>query len=130
MTKKEIKNILKTESGMILLEKKSEQSFFETIFSNMVSIISALYFLTRKKNDSLILTKKRIILIIRNKIDIEQIIIEIKSLNYNINKTTLEVNDQNQEFSFPLNKLRVTYEESKLIKQKLNEFMNRKKQME
>lgn len=38
--------------------------------------------------------------------------------------------DQNQKFSFPLDKLRVTYEESKLIKQKLTEFMNRKNQTE
>ncbi|MFI8380153.1 hypothetical protein [Leeuwenhoekiella sp. NPDC079379] len=130
MTKKEINNILKTESGIILLEKKSEQSFFESIFSNMVSVISALYFLTRKKNDSLILTENRIILIVRNKIYIERIFIGIESLNYNGNKTTLEVIDQNQKFSFPLDKLRVTYEESKLIKQKLTEFMNRKKQTE
>jgi hypothetical protein len=130
MTKKKINNILQTESGIILLEKKSEQSFFETIFSNIISIISVLYFLKRKKNDSLILTKNRIILIIRNKIFIERIFVGIESLNYNGNKTTLEVNDKNQEFSLPLNKLRITYEESKLIKQKLNEFMNRKKQME
>ncbi|RXG24427.1 hypothetical protein DSM00_215 [Leeuwenhoekiella aequorea] len=77
MTKKEINNILKTESGIILLEKKSEQSFFESIFSNMVSVISALYFLTRKKNDSLILTENRIILIVRNKIYIERILSEL-----------------------------------------------------
>ncbi|MBG7612816.1 hypothetical protein IU405_11220 [Polaribacter sp. BAL334] len=127
MTRKEINNILKTESGIILLEKESEQSFFEAIFSNWVSVLSALYFLTRKKLNSLILTENRIILIIRNKIYVERIFIGIESLNYNGNKSTLEVTDQNQKFSFPLNKLRITYEESKLIKQKLNEFMNRKK---
>ena len=110
------------------MKKKSEQSFFETILSNVVSIISALYFLTRKKIDSLILTENRIILIIRNKIYVERIFIEVVSVNYNGNNSTLEVTDQNQKFSFPLNKLRVSYEESKLIKQKLTEFMNRKKQ--
>ncbi|SFR64202.1 hypothetical protein SAMN04488010_1451 [Maribacter stanieri] len=50
MTKKEIKNILKTESGVILLEKESEQSFFESILNNTVSFISAIYFLTRKNS--------------------------------------------------------------------------------
>lgn len=130
MTKKEIYNILKTESGIILLEKKSEQSFSETIFSNIISIISVLYFLTRNKNDILIITEKRITLIIGNKIYIERIFNGIESLNYNGNKTTLEVKDQNQKFSFPLSKLRVSYEESKLIKNKLTEFMKRKKQKE
>ena len=127
MTKKEINNILKTESGIILLEKKSEHSFFEAILSNWVSILSAIFFLTRKKLDTLILTEKRITLIVRNKVYIERIFIGIESLNYNGIKSTLEVTDQNQQFSFPLNKLRVSYEESKLIKQKLTEFMNRKK---
>ncbi|MEE9364537.1 MAG: hypothetical protein V3U92_18200 [Cellulophaga sp.] len=127
MTKKEINNILKTESGIILLEKESEQSFFEAILSNWVSILSAMFFLTRTKLDTLILTEKRMTLIVRNKVYIERIFIEIESLNYNEIKSTLEVTDQNQQFSFPLNKLRISYEESKLIKQKLTEFMNRKK---
>tara|TARA_R110002074_G_scaffold376817_1_gene554022 strand:- start:65 stop:448 length:384 start_codon:yes stop_codon:yes gene_type:complete len=127
MTKKEINNILKTESGIILLEKESEQSFFEAILSNWVSILSAIFFLTRKKLDTLILTEKRMTLIVRNKVYIERIFIGIESLNYNGIKSTLEVTDQNQQFSFPLNKLRVSYEESKLIKQKLTEFMNLKK---
>ncbi len=126
MTKKEINNILKTESGIILLEKESEQSFFETILSNSVSILSSIFFLTRKKLDTLILTEKRMTLIVRNKVYIERIFIGIESLNYNGIKSTLEVTDQNQQFSFPLNKLRISFEESKLIKQKLTEFMNRK----
>jgi hypothetical protein len=127
MTKKEINNILKTESGIVLLEKESEHSFFETILSNWVSILSAIFFLTRKKLDTLILTEKRMTLIVRNKVYIERIFIGIESLNYNGIKSTLEVTDQNQQFSFPLKKLRISYDESKLIKQKLTEFMNRKK---
>ena len=123
MNKKEIDNILKTESGIILLEKESELSFCETLLSNWVSIISTLFFFTRKKLDILILTEKRITLIIKNKVYIERMFIGIESLNYNGIKCTLEVTDQNQDFSLPLNKLRVNYEESKLIKQKLSEFM-------
>ncbi len=124
MTKKEIDNILKIESGIILLEKESEQSFFEAIFSNWVSIFSALYFLTRKKLDYLILTENRIILVLRNKVYIERIFNRVKSLSYNGTKYTIEVIDQNQQFSFPLNKLRISCEESKLINNKLTEFMN------
>lgn len=125
MTKKEIHTLLKTESGIILLEKESEQSLFETIFSSCVSILSTLYFLTRKKSDSLILTENRITLIVRNKVYIERIFIGIESLHYNGTKSALEVTDQNQQFSFPLEKLKVSSEEAKLIKQKLIEFMNR-----
>ena len=121
MTKKEINNVLKTE--VILLKKESEQSFFETIFSNWISIFSVLYFFTRKKIDSLIISENRIKLIIRNKVYIEQIFTDIKSLNYNENKSTLEINDHDKQFSIPLKKLRITYEESNLIKHQLTEFI-------
>jgi len=123
MTKKEIDNILKTEHGVILLKKESEQSFFETILSNSVSILSGLYSLTRKNIDMLILTDNRITLIIRNKVYIERVFVGIKSLNYNGIKSAIEVTDQNQQFSFPLNRLKVSYEESNLIKEKLTEFI-------
>ena len=125
MTKKEIDYILKTESGIVLLQKKSEQSFFETILNNWISIISALYFLTRKKLDSLILTEKRIIIIVRNKIYREQKLNGTESLAYNGVKSVLEVIDQNNKSSIRLNKLRVSYEEGKLIRKKLTEFENR-----
>jgi len=93
MTKKEIDNILKTEHGVILLKKESEQSFFETILSNSVSILSGLYSLTRKNIDMLILTDNRITLIIRNKVYIERVFVGIKSLNYNGIKSAIEVTD-------------------------------------
>ena len=122
MTKKEI---VKTESGVILLEKESEQSFFESILNNTVSFISAIYFLTRKKLDSLILTEKRILLIVRNKIQLEKKLNGNESLTYNGVKSALEITDQNEKSIIGLNKLRVSYEEGKLISQKLIEFDNR-----
>ena len=125
MTKKEINNILKNESGIILLEKESEQSFFESVLNNTISLISAIYFLTRKKLDSLILTEKRILLIVRNKIQIEKKLNGNESLIYNGVKSALEITDQNEKSIIGLNKLRVSYEEGKLIRQKLTEFENR-----
>lgn len=118
----EIDTILKTESGIILLKKESEHSFFEAILNNWVSILSALFFLTRKKIDSLILTEKRVLLILRNKIYIEQMLSKIEIVNYNGVKSMLEIKDENKVFSIPLHKLRVSYEEGKLIRQKLSEF--------
>ncbi|WP_434035717.1 hypothetical protein [Formosa sp. 4Alg 33] len=125
MTKKEINNILKSESGIILLEKESEQSFFESILNNTVSLISAIYFLTRKKLDSLILTEKRILLIVRNKIQLEKKLNGNESLIYNGVKSSLEITDQNEKSIIGLNKLRVSYEEGKSIRQKLTEFESR-----
>lgn len=125
MTKKEINNILKNESGVILLEKESEQSFFESVLNNTISLISAIYFLTRKKLDSLILTEKRILLIVRNKIQIEKKLNGNESLIYNGVKSTLEITDKDEKSIIALNKLRVSYEEGKLIRQKLIEFDNR-----
>ncbi|WP_157811806.1 hypothetical protein [Tenacibaculum sp. SZ-18] len=127
MTKKEINNILKTESGIILLEKESEQSFLEVILSNWISIFSAMFFLTRRKLDILLLIEKRITLIVQNKVYAERNFIRIKSIHYNGIKSILEVTDQNHQFSFPLNKFIISYEESRLIKQKLVEFINQKK---
>ena len=125
MTKKEIDNILKNESGIILLEKESEQSFFESVLNNTISLISAIYFLTRKKLDSLILTEKRILLIVRNKILIEKKLNGSESLIYNGVKSALEINDKNEKSIIGLKKLRVSYEEGKLIRQKITEFDNR-----
>ena len=126
MTKKGIDNLLEKESGMILLKKESENTFWETILENIFSIATVFYFLTRKKFDYLILTEHRVSLIIRNKLFLERIFIGIESLNYNGIKSTLEVTDQKQQFSVPLNKLRISYEESKLIRKKLSEFRNAK----
>ena len=122
MTKKEINNILKNESGITLLEKESEQSFFESVLNNTISLISAIYFLTRKKLDSLILTEKRILLIVHNKIQIEKKLNGNESLIYNGGKSALEIIDKNKKSIIGLNKLRVSYEEGKLIRQKLTEF--------
>ncbi|CAM1344176.1 hypothetical protein [Tenacibaculum amylolyticum] len=122
MKKKEINKILKTESAIILLQKESEHSLFEVFFSHLISIFSALYFLTRKKLDSLILTEKRFLLIIRNKILIEKKLNGNELIIYNSMKSTLEITTLGEKTIIELNKLRVSYEEGKLIKQKLNEF--------
>ena len=125
MTKKEINSILKTESGIILLEKESEQSFFESILNNTVSFISALYFFTRKKIDALILTDKRILLIVRNKIQLEKKLNGNESFIYNGVKFVLEITEKNEKSIIGLNKLCVSYEEGRSIRQKLTEFESR-----
>ena len=115
MTRKEITKILKTESGIILVQKESEQLFFESILNNSNSVFAPIYFLASKKLDSLILTKKRILLIVRNKIE---------SLVYNGIKSSLEITDFNKKSIIRLNKLRINFDEGNLIKQKLIEFKN------
>lgn len=122
MTIKEIDTILKKENGIILLKKESEQTVLESFLSNWISIISALYFLKRKKQDILILTEHRMVLFLRNHNIIERIFMGITALEYNGVKMIIKVTDQNQDFSFPVKHLNINYEESKLIKQRLNEF--------
>lgn len=126
MTKKEIDNILRLESGILLLEKESENSFFEAMFGSSSSILSVLYFLSRKKSDFLILTENRMTLFIRNKIYSERILNGVNSISYNGLSSSLEFSEQDQQFSFPLSRLRISYEESKLIKRKLSNFDMRK----
>ncbi|MFC5044841.1 hypothetical protein ACFSTE_21715 [Aquimarina hainanensis] len=129
ITKEKINLILKNESGIILLKKESKQSFWEAFFSQWISIITAFYLLTRNKNDFLILTEKRLILIIRNKTYLEQKLNRTASFNYNGIKSTLEITNQKNSSCIKLNKLDVSYEEGKLIRRKLNELKNTKNEI-
>ena len=124
MTRKEITKILKTESGIILVQKESEQLFFESILNNSYSVFAPIYFLASKKLDSLILTKKRILLIVRNKLEFEKNLNGSESLVYNGIKSSLEITDFNKKSIIRLNKLRINFDEGNLIKQKLIEFKN------
>ena len=125
MTKKEFNKILKVKNAIIILKKESEQSFFEVIFSHVISIFSAIYFLTRKKMDYLILTENNLKLIKRNKVYFNRNFSKIESLNYNGIKSLLEIKDQDKQHSIYLNKFRPTYEESVQIKHALAEFKER-----
>ena len=129
MTKKEIDHIIKKESGTILLVKDSEQTFFEAILNNWVSFISAVYFLSQKKLNYLILTEKRIIVIIRNKVSNEYALSDFETINYNGIKSAIEVIDLNQRLSSPLTYLNISYEESNILKHQLSDFLIRKKMM-
>ncbi|WP_282075461.1 hypothetical protein [Maribacter aquivivus] len=124
MTRKEITKILKTESGIILVQKESEQLFFESILNNSNSVFAPIYFLASKKLDYLILTKKRILLIVRNKLEFEKNLNGSESLVYNGIKSSLEITDFNKKSIIRLNKLRINFDEGNLIKQKLIEFKN------
>ena len=129
MTKREIDHIIKKESGTVLLVKDSGQTFFEAILNNWISFLSAIYFLSQKKLNYLVLTEKRIILIIRNKVSKEYFFSDFETINYNGIKSVIEVIDLNQRLSIPLTKLNISYEESKILKHQLSEFLIRKKTM-
>jgi len=124
MSEKEIDEILINESGIVLLKKRSEKSFLEVIFSGFILILRLLN-IVKRKFDFLVLTESRVIQIIRNEVYYKHVVKGIKSVSYNGSTTILKVIDQNQEFSFPLDKLRVTYDESKLIKRRLASYENR-----
>ncbi|MEP0481254.1 MAG: hypothetical protein ABJD23_13615, partial [Nonlabens sp.] len=104
-------------------------TFFEVILNNWVSLLSAVYFLSRKKLDHLILTEKRIIVIIRNKVHKEYFFSDFETINYNGNNSVIEVIDLHQQLSIPLTKLKISYEESNILKHQLSEFLIRKKKI-
>ena len=77
---KKIKQLLKKESGQILLKKYSRDNTWEFFLSNSNTWASLIYFFTRKKYDYILLTQQRIVLIIRNKVLDEHRFNEIISL--------------------------------------------------
>ncbi|TPN86852.1 hypothetical protein [Aquimarina algicola] len=125
MTKKEVDKLIKKESGMILLDKDSEDKFWEIVFKQ-ISILTFIYALLRQKNDYLIVTEKRILFIIRNKIIENKILNGTERLTYNGIQPSFEITDLEQHYSFSLIKLRVSYKEAKLIRERLSKFINQK----
>ncbi|MGY6648068.1 hypothetical protein [Wenyingzhuangia sp. IMCC45574] len=119
MTTKDIEYLLANETGTILLKKESEKSFFESLLENWTSIISLIYYLKRRKYDYLILTNRRIIIIVRNKKSKEILIEGFTSCNYNGIKCELEINNSKGTITVPLKSLRINYEGGKLLRRKL-----------
>lgn len=106
-----------------MIKKASEHSFTETLISSDRSLIGLLFFLKRKRFDYLIITKKRILYIIRNKV--------VKNISYNnsskvsfgLKKNRIEYYDNKQEKEYiELNDLRITLEEIQQIKKTLSLF--------
>lgn len=124
MTIDQINDLLVSESGVLLLRKKSEESFFEFVLANSTSLLGLAYFLSRKKFDSLIVSKKRLLFILKNKVNREYLFNNINSIAYNSKASRLIILDDNQEVIISLAKLRVTYEESKSLRGLLVKFMN------
>ncbi|WP_103072306.1 hypothetical protein [Aquimarina sediminis] len=125
MTKKEIDTLIKKENGVILLKKDSEETFLESFFGEL-SVLTFVYFLIKRKIDYLILTEQRVLFIIRNKIIENRTLTGTEKVVYNGIKPSFEINTSEQQYSFSLRKLRVSYEESKLIRQRISEFENSK----
>ncbi|WP_438425441.1 hypothetical protein [Aquimarina macrocephali] len=125
MTKKEIDKLIRNESGIILLKKDSEETFLEILFKEL-SILTFVYALIKRKIDYLILTEQRVLFIIRNEVIENRVLTGTEKLIYNGIKPSFEITDSEQHYSFSLSKLKVSYEEAKLIRQKLADFANLK----
>jgi len=119
---KAINKSIKDENGIIFIEKKSEQSFGETLIFNSNTILSLFFFLKRKK-DFLIQTDKRILLIYRNKLKYEIELNDLQSIEYNGKKPSLEVIDKNGKRSIDLTRFRVSYDEGNKIRSALKEWI-------
>lgn len=119
MNDKEIKKILENEVEILIIKKKSELSFLDTLFTDNF-IINFLIFFKKRKYDYLIITRKRIVSINKNKL-IENILYDFsKGMKFNSLTSEISFYDRDSKsnkirFSF----LRITYEEIQFIKNKI-----------
>lgn len=90
MNDKEIKNILEIEQEILIIKKKSELSFLDALFTDTF-IINFLIFFKKRKFDYLIITRKSILLIHKNKL--------VKHILYDF-KQGLKFNSLESEISF------------------------------
>lgn len=110
----------KEKDGIILLKKKTEDSFFETMLSD--SVLGVLYFLfRRKKYDYLVITKTSVLKYYNNKLFKEYLITDIENLVFCPISFSLKLNNDDT-FKISLVKFRISYEESKIIQKKLEDF--------
>lgn len=104
-----------------MIKKASKHHFFEPLISSDTSLLGILFFLKRKKFDYLIVTKTRILYIIRNKV-IKNISYNYKfKVNFNSIKNSIEfyTNEQKKEY-IELNDFRMTLEEIQKTKRTLS----------
>ena len=116
----EIKEILEKEEEVLFLKKKSELSFLDVFFTNNL-ILDFLLFFRKTKYDFLVISKKRIVLMHKNKL-IKDFIYDFNlGIKFNALISEIIVFDEKKtkiSFSF----MRLTYEEIKLIKNKIKKF--------
>lgn len=125
MTKKEIDTILETENVIVHIKKKSEHSFFEAAIGFWVYIYCLVFSLPLTKQDHIIITESSLRFIKKNKVYYIQNLTNIKSINYNGNKTLLEITDQGKKISISISKFRPTHKESGQIRKAFIEFTKR-----
>jgi hypothetical protein len=116
----EINEILEKEEEVLFLKKKSELSFLDVFFTNNL-ILDFLLFFRKTKYDFLVISKKRIVLMHKNKL-IKDFIYDFNlGIKFNALISEIIVFDEKKtkiSFSF----MRLTYEEIKLIKNKIKKF--------
>ena len=116
----EINEILEKEEEVLFLKKKSELSFLDVFFTNNL-ILDFLLFFRKTKYDFLVISKKRIVLMHKNKL-IKDFICDFNlGIKFNALISEIMVFDEKKtkiSFSF----MRLTYEEIKLIKNKIKKF--------
>lgn len=108
---KSINKIIKEETILVKIKKKSDISFWH------YQILGLLSFFTNNSHDYFIITNRRIIIEIKGEIIINQEYSDFKKLNFNALNDTLKFsNKENIEQTISLQKLRLSYEEIQYIK--------------
>lgn len=106
-----------------LLIKRSEPPAGEVFLLNATGILPFLITHIRKKKfDSKVLSKNTICLKLKNKVTFEKSFAKIESIGYDGIKEHLEINANGKKSTLSLKAFKITYEEAKLIREKLSAF--------
>lgn len=123
MNDEEIKELLKTEGEILFLKKKSELGFMDVLYANNF-ILDFLLFFRKTKYDYLIITQERMIYINKNKL-VNEFLYDInQGIKFNslIPEVVFSESKGNKTNRIKFPSMRITYEEIKLIKNKLSRF--------
>lgn len=112
---KSLNKLIKGEEILIKIKKKSDISFWD------YQIMGLLSFFTNNSMDYYIMTNNRILLSIKNNDIINIEYNDFSKVQFNSsNDRLIYLNKNNERQNLSLKKLRLTYEEIQLLKNKLN----------
>lgn len=112
---KYINSILRNESTLVVIIKRSEPDFWGH------TTIGHIAYVLKKKKDCLIITKKEILYMIRSKLKKKIQYLDFSEIRFNHMNDNMYYKDlDNNEQHIKLDELRITYGEIQYLKKKLN----------
>ncbi|TYA84099.1 hypothetical protein [Seonamhaeicola marinus] len=112
---KYINSILEKEEQKFFLKKASERGFIDN------SLIGLLYFILNKDKDYFLITNKRIVCLVKNRLVLNSKYNNFSNIEFNSNNDNIKFeNSENKAKSLSLRSFRLSYEEIQKLKKILN----------